>query len=344
MRSSRSLLAVPIAMLAAVIAACAGGAPAGSGAASQGAAAGPPQVVIQSPPANAQVVAGVPVDVVMTAVDGVGVARIDLLVNGAAVSSAEAPPGGLASFSAVGAWTPSATGPATLAAVAYRLDGAPSEPMSIAILVLAPGSDPVPYPTFGGAVPTYRAAAVPSNYAPPTYAANPTYGTQPTYVAGATPTAYVAGATPTDDAAATPTDSVGATPTYEVDPTATTDPGMSIAPADANYTLVIPYRGQATVSDYVSYPAGDVEDRVAFSISGIGNTPPQHLARLRIFANCEGLNQGYITFQMGTAKFGCGEYIVNKEVTADSDTGTIRIYAYAGAYVKWTLVGTADQP
>ena len=119
---------------------------------------------------------------------------------------------------------------------------------------------------------------------------------------------------------------------------------MSIAPVDANYTLVIPYRGQNAVSDYVSYPAGDVEDRVAYSISGIGTTPPQHLARLKIFANCEGINQNYITFQVGTAKFSCGEYIVDKEVTADSDTGTIRIYAYAGAYVKWTLVGTATQP
>jgi hypothetical protein len=342
-RSVRTWFAVSVALLSGVVAACAGSAPGGSGSAPSVAAdAGRPQVVILSPPANAQVALGQPVDVVTTGVDAIGVARIDLKVNDSTISSAEAPPGGLPSFSAVHVWTPSTAGPATLSVVAYRADGAPSDPMAIAVLVLPAGATAAPYATYGGAVPTYRASAVAGNYAEPTYKANATYGAAPTYQAGATATAY-AGATPTDYVGATPTYAVDATPTYAVDATPTIDPGMSIAPEDANYTLVIPYRGQNAVSDYVSYP-GDSEDRIAYSISGIGTTPPQHLARLKIFANCEGFNQQYITFQVGTATFGCDEFIVDKEVTADSDTGTIRVYAVVGAYVKWTLVGTATQP
>ena len=354
-RSMRTWFAVPMALLVGVVAACAGGAPGGSSSTSTAPSdGGKPQVVIESPPSNVQVPVGQPIDVVTTAVDGIGVGRIDLKVDDSTVSSAEAPLGGLTSFSAIHAWTPAVAGPANLSVVAYRTDGAPSEPMTIAVLVLPAGATAAPYPTYAGAAPAYRASAVPANYAAPTYKANPTYAANPTdgshptddanptYGADATPTDY-AGATPTDYAEATPTDYVEATPTDYAEATPTTDPGMSIAPADGNYTLVIPYRGQNAVSDYVSYP-GDVEDRITYSISGIGTTPPQHLARLKIFANCEGFNQQYITFQVGTATFGCGEFIVDKEVTADSDTGTIRVHAVVGAYVKWTLVGTATQP
>ncbi len=352
MRSSRSWLALTVAVLAAVIAACAGGAPAGSGTASEGAVAGPPQVVIQSPPANAQVALGEAVDVVATAVDAIGVGRIDLKVNDSTISSAETPPGGLTSFSAVHVWTPSTAGPTTLTVVAYRADGAPSEPVSIPVLVLPAGATAVPYPTFGGAVPQYRASAVPGNYAEPTYKANPSYGTNPTY--GVDPT-Y--GAEPTYGA--TPTYAVGATPTYRADPTYTaaptdtasptytTAPTGSLAPIDGNFNFAVPFNGAKELSDYVSYPGGDVEDRIAYSVSGMSQTPPQNNAHLIVFATCEGGGAQYLVFKVGTQEFHCGDKIIDRDVTFDSNTGAIRVFFAAGAgtaYVKWTLNGSAFAP
>lgn len=341
-RSVRTWFAVSMALLSGVVAACAGGAPAGSGSnPSAAAAAGVPQVVILSPPANAQVALGQPIDVVTTGVDAIGVGRIDLKVNDLTVSSAEAPPGGLTSFSAVHVWTPSASGPATLTVVAYRADGAPSDPMAISVLVLPAGASAAPYPTYGGAVPTYRASAVPGNYAQPTYKTTATYGTNPTYTANATygtnPTYTV---NPTYDVQPT----YGATPTYVADPTYTAGPTDPIAPPDENHNWAIPYNGASEISDYVSYPTGDVEDRVVHSVSGIGNAPPNNIAHLIVFATCEGVGTEFITFQVGTAKFRCGEKIIDKEVNADTDVGTIRVFAFGGAYVKWTLNASAFAP
>jgi hypothetical protein len=343
MRFARTWLALPVALVAALVAACAGGAPSGTSSPAPSGDAGKPQVVIQSPPANAQVLVGTAIEVVTTGVDAIGVARIDLRVNGSAVSSAEAPLGGQQSLSAVHLWAPSVPGAVQLSAIAYRTDGAPSDEYSVAVTVLAAGSSVAPYPTFDGPLPTHRASAVAPNYAQPTYKANPTYaaGATPTYAAGATPT-YVAGATPTYAAEATPT--YEPTPTYEATPTYSAAPTTVVAPPDGNHALVVPYNGAEEVDDYVSYPAGDVEDQVSYSVSGIGTTPPQHQAHLIVFATCEGVGTEFITFQVGTAKFRCGEKIIDKEVTADTDTGVIKVFAFGGAYVHWTLNASAFAP
>jgi hypothetical protein len=337
MRSARTWFAIPAAVLAAVIAACAGGAPGSTGtAAAPTADAGRPQVVIQSPPANAQVVVGTAVEVVTTGVDAIGVGRIDLRVNGLAISSAETPIGGQQSFSAVHLWIPAVPGSVQLSAVAYRVDGAPSDEHAIAITVLDAGSSVAAYPTYGAALPSYRASAVPSDYAQPTYKANPTYGANPTYIAGATPT-YDAGATPTYYAGATPT-YVAATPTYGATPTYSASPTDQVAPPDAPHAFAIPFNGAAELSEYISYPGGDVEDVVNWSVTGMSQTPPQHAGTLNMFATCEGTGANGVRFKVGTQEFGCGEQIIVAQlVTFNSNTGQVKITATAAGYVRWTL-------
>ena len=337
MRSARTWFAIPAAVLAAVIAGCAGGAASSSSTPGPTADAGKPQVVIQSPPANAQVVVGTAVEVVTTGVDAIGVGRIDLRVNGLAISSAETPIGGQQSFSAVHLWVPAVQGSVQLSAVAYRIDGAPSDEHAIAITVLGVGSSVAAYPTYGAALPSYRASAVPPDYAQPTYKANPTYGANPTYAAGATPT-YNAGATPTYDAGATPT-YVAATPTYvAASPTYSTSPTDQVAPPDAPHAFAIPFDGANELSEYVSYPGGDVEDVVNWSVTGMSQTPPQHAGTLNMFATCEGTGTAGVRFKVGTQEFGCGEQIiVARLVTFDGHTGQVKVTATVAGYVRWTL-------
>jgi len=341
MAPTRSWLAPSAALLAAFVAACAAGSPSPATSAGPVAVAGPPQVVIQSPPSNAQVVVGQAVEVVTTGVDSVGVARIDLSVNGSTVSSAESPPGGLASFSAVYQWVPAVEGEVALAAVAYRTDGAPSEPMTIAVMVLPAGASVAPYPTFAGAVPTYRAVAVPSNYAAPTYAPKPTYAVGATALV--TPTAY-ANATATDQANPTPTyttsPSYTTSPTYTTTPTYTTSPTTLVAPPDATYSWVIPYNGSGEISDDVSYPGGDTQDRVNYDVSGMSASPPGNTGHMNVFATCTGTGTQYVTFYTGGHEYHCGDQIIDKDITDESRTGSVLISITNGnAYVHWTLSG-----
>ena len=63
---------------------------------------------------------------------------------------------------------------------------------------------------------------------------------------------------------------------------------------------------------------------------------------LNVFATCEGIGTAYVTFQLAAngPKFGCGsQVIVQQLVTSEANTGLIRVYATASAYVRWTLSG-----
>lgn len=89
-------------------------------------------------PANASTVAvGMPVAVQASAsdADGAGVVRIDLLVNGVAVDTFEAA-SAQANLSAELSFTPTAEGAASVAVIAYRSDGTPSNQAAIALQVV----------------------------------------------------------------------------------------------------------------------------------------------------------------------------------------------------------------
>ena len=68
-------------------------------------------------------------------------------------------------------------------------------------------------------------------------------------------------------------------------------------------------------------------------------------ARLLISASCFGTGAQNLTFSTGGQTFTCGQTLVDREVTADTDTGTITIVADGGSgtYVQWVLTGTATR-
>ena len=138
------------------------------------------------------------------------------------------------------------------------------------------------------------------------------------------------------------------TPTPTSTPAPTNTPTIQIAPNDANYQLTIPLDGEASLSEAVSYPSGDREDRVFFDITGInpGENLPGGRALLTITATCSGVGVEFVSFFAAGQSFGCGativEPIVQRPVTFDSRTGSILITAAGGdgTYVQWTLTGT----
>ncbi|MCB9455599.1 MAG: hypothetical protein H6671_06400 [Anaerolineaceae bacterium] len=141
--------------------------------------------------------------------------------------------------------------------------------------------------------------------------------------------------------------------TAEQPPTAAyCDPGSAGRPADSNYVLVgaswsIPLDTTASVTEFVSYPGGDTEDRVRFSVTGMN--PNSSLsggrARLILAVSCFGTNTDQVQFFTNGQTFTCGQTIVDREVTFDSNTGSVVITAVGGAgtYVQWVLTGTATR-
>jgi hypothetical protein len=79
----------------------------------------------------------------------------------------------------------------------------------------------------------------------------------------------------------------------------------------------------------------------------MNNNPslPGGRARLIISASCFGTGTENLQFSTGGQTFSCGQTLVDQEVTADSDTGTITIAAVGGqcTYVQWVLTGTATR-
>ena len=138
-------------------------------------------------------------------------------------------------------------------------------------------------------------------------------------------------------------------PTLTFTPTFTSSPPPPVAPADAlfNSPLDIPLDSTASTTDFVSYPGGDTEDMVRYSVTGMNTNTSLSggRARLIINASCFGTGTANIQFFTGGQTFGCGQTIVDREVTADSNTGTVTITAVGGqnTYVQWVLTGTATR-
>lgn len=164
----------------------------------------------------------------------------------------------------------------------------------------------------------------------------------PTYTATATvqqPTAtYTPSYTPTYTATAT------YTPSY----TPTTPPAAQIAPEDQrSYAFNIDLDTTASILEFVSYPGGDTEDRVVYDVRRMNPNVAFSggRARLVISASCFGENTDQIEFFTGGQTYSCGQTIVDREVTFDSNNGSITITAVGGegTYVQWVLTGTATR-
>lgn len=96
----------------------------------------PPTAVILSPATGSSVPLNVPLTVQASGSDssGLGVIRLDLLVNGTAVDTFQSPTPQATVMAGLN-WTPTATGSVTLAVVAYNANGVPSLPATIALSV-----------------------------------------------------------------------------------------------------------------------------------------------------------------------------------------------------------------
>ncbi len=122
-----------------------------------------------------------------------------------------------------------------------------------------------------------------------------------------------------------------------------------IAPPDANFNnpLDVPLDSTVSVLDFVSFPAGDTQDRVRYQVLDMNPNPslPGGQARLVITSTCFGQNTNQVEFFTGGQTLGCGQTLVDRVVTADTDTGTITITAIGGTgtYVQWVLTGTATR-
>ncbi len=213
-------------------------------------------------------------------------------------------------------------------------------------------------PTYTPGGPTVTPTYTPSpTYTPGGPTVTPTWTYTPSYTPTATWTytpSYTPTATWTYTPSYTPTQPQQQqiqqpTATYTPSYTPTTPPPPPTAPPDANFNapLNIPLDSTTSVTDFVSYPGGDTEDRVRWDISGMN--PNAALsggrARLIIAVSCFGTGTQNIQFFTGGQTFACGQTIVDREVTADSRTGQVTISAVAGqnTYVQWVLTGTATR-
>ncbi len=101
---------------------------------------GTPTIVINNPPAEGTV--GEEVLIQSTGTDSVGVARIDLQVDGVQVRTDEAPdPAGQPEYAVLQSWTPSSAGTFTLGVIAYRADGTASAPATTTVTVAEASTD-----------------------------------------------------------------------------------------------------------------------------------------------------------------------------------------------------------
>ncbi len=139
------------------------------------------------------------------------------------------------------------------------------------------------------------------------------------------------------------------TPTEETPTEETQEANAQIAPEDSpsNTPLNVELDGSASSADFVSYPGGDREDRVQYRVSGMNNNValPGGQADLIITANCNGTGSQNIQFFVDGRTAGCGELILQRLVTADSNSGQVTITATGGedTYIQWTLTATANR-
>lgn len=122
-----------------------------------------------------------------------------------------------------------------------------------------------------------------------------------------------------------------------------------IAPPDATFNdpLDIPLDDSASVTDFVSSPVGDAEDKARYDVTGMNPNPALSggQAHVVITVSCFGTHVEDVGIFTGGQTFSCGETIVDRDVTADSASGTVTITAVgvAGTYVQWVLSGTATR-
>ncbi|MCC6613270.1 MAG: SH3 domain-containing protein [Anaerolineae bacterium] len=217
------------------------------------------------------------------------------------------------------------------------------------------GPAPTPTPTTVQAItptPTPTPTAVPDDQ--PDVTSTPTatqaqqdqiVGPTPTPTSSFTPTATTA-ASPTFTPSYTPTSTTAPpSPTFTPSYTPTTPPAT--APPDANFNnpLNLQLDSTGSVTDFVSYPGGDTQDRVRWDIIGMNQNASLSggRARLTLAVSCFGTGTQDVTFFTGGQTFTCGQTIVDREVTYDSRTGQVTITAVAGenTSVQWVLTGTA---
>lgn len=144
----------------------------------------------------------------------------------------------------------------------------------------------------------------------------------------------------------TPTTTLTPLPTDTVTPTPT-DTSLKVAESDAEFNnpLHVPLDSTVSVTNFVSFPLGDTSDQIMWDVKGmeLENGSTVDVVRLVISATCFGEGTENIEFEVGNQVFGCGDTLVDQDVTLDSRTGLITITAVAGAdtYVQWVLRGSA---
>jgi len=120
-----------------------------------------------------------------------------------------------------------------------------------------------------------------------------------------------------------------------------------VGPPDASYSLTVPLDSTASLGDVVSYPDGDTEDRIFYDVTGMNSNPslPGGRAQLVISASCFGTGLQHIQFATGGQTFTCGQTLVDREITADSNSGSIVATATGGAgtFVQWVLTASATR-
>lgn len=133
-----------------------------------------------------------------------------------------------------------------------------------------------------------------------------------------------------------------ATYTYTYTPTV----AAPTAPPDSNYAMNVPLDGSVSLSDFVSYPNGDTEDVVGYSVTGLNNNValPGGQADLTLAFSCFGTGTQNVRFVVDGQTRTCGQSYVRR-VNADSNTGAVRIQAFAGenTYVQWVINATAPR-
>lgn len=211
-------------------------------------------------------------------------------------------------------------------------------------------------PPAGQPTPTDTQPAQPPTATTAQNVQQPTPSYTPTATVNAT-SVFTATYTPTNTAAATqnilpnltPTNTVTATPTPTATYTYTPTVPAPEAPEDARFNspLTIPLDTTASVTDFVSYPGGDREDRVRYDVTGMNpNTALSGgRARLILAVSCFGTGTQNVQFFTGGQTYSCGQTIADREITYDSRTGQVTITAIAGegTYVQWVLTGTATR-
>jgi uncharacterized protein YraI len=198
-----------------------------------------------------------------------------------------------------------------------------------------------------GSLPTVESGQVP----PPvtTQEVGETPGT-PTYTYTASPTLEPGQPTYTYTHTYTATQTVQATATYtatQLLPSPTNTVPVPTAPPDANYVLNVPLDGTVSVTDFVSYPNGDTEDRVSYSVTGLNpnSALPGGRAQLVISVSCFGTGTNQLLIRADGQNYSCGQTVIDREVNFDSNTGAVIITATGGTntYVQWVLTGTATR-